>query len=265
MKKADTTSGKAAGTGCRKAFDPKAKTAKEAIAQVAMANVVLANEGIFDYLGHVSARNPEEENTFFISRSCAPEMVRKKDILEVDLEGKVLPGSALTPYREQVIHGAIYRARPDVHAVLHAHPLQIIIFSVLDIPVRPIAHFACRFYEDIPVYDEYDFTSPGATGMLVTTKKEADRLATRLGQGKAMLMRGHGFNVVAPNIPELVQRAITLRDNVLIQLAAHQLGTPKYLTAEEARHSSNAFIGVGVERGWNYWVARAKKAYPDLK
>ncbi len=246
-------------------FDPKAKTAKEAIEQVVMANRVLANEGVFDYLGHVSVRNPENGETFLISRACAPEMVRKQDILTVDLEGNVLTRSTQTPYREQIIHGAIYRARPDVNAVLHAHPLQIIIISVLGIPIRPIANFASPFYEDIPVYDEYDFTSPGATGMLVTTKEEGERLAKRLGQGKAMLMRGHGFNVVAPTIPGLVQRAITLRDNVLLQLAAHQLGTPKYLTYEEAKQSSSVFTGQGMERGWNYWVARAKKAYPDLK
>lgn len=192
-------------------------------------------------------------------------MVRKKDILKVDLEGNVLTRSALTPYRERIIHGAIYRARSDVNAVLHAHPLQIIILSVLGIPLRPIAHFACHFYEDIPVYDEYDFTSAAATGMLMTTKEEGERLAKCLGQGKAMLMRGHGFNVVAPTIPGLVQRGINLRDNVLVQLAAHQLGTPKYLTYDEARMSSSVFTGQGIERSWNYWVARAKKAYPDLK
>lgn len=246
-------------------FDPQPKTAPEAIEQVVMANRVLANEGVFDYLGHVSQRNPEDREVFFISRACAPEMVRAKDILKVDLEGNVLTSSALSPYRERIIHAAIYRARPDVNAVLHAHPLPIVVFSVLGIPLRPIAHFACHFYEDIPVYDEYDFTSPAATGMLVTTKEEGERVAKCLGTGKAMLMRGHGFNVVATTVPGLVQRGINLRDNVLVQLAAHQLGTPKYLTSEEARKTSSIYTVESIERCWSYWMVRAKKAYPDLK
>ena len=265
MRKTGAASKLSTGAKDRQKFDPKARTEKEAIEQVVMANRVLANEGIFDYLGHVSARNPGNENTFFISRSCAPEMVRKQDILEVDLEGNVLTKTTGSPYREQIIHGAIYRARPDVHAVLHAHPLEIITFSVLDIPVRPITGFSCQFCEEIPVYDEYDFTSPAATGMLVTTVEEGARLAKCLGQGKAMLMRGHGVNVVAPTIPELVQRVVTLKDNVHVQLAAHQLGTPKYITYDEAKKTRSGFSGIGVERGWNYWVMRAKKAYPDLE
>jgi hypothetical protein len=66
------------------------KTAAEAIAQVVLANRILANEGIRDALGHVSLRNPENPKTFFQSRSLAPFQVTKEDILEIDLDGNVV-------------------------------------------------------------------------------------------------------------------------------------------------------------------------------
>jgi ribulose-5-phosphate 4-epimerase/fuculose-1-phosphate aldolase len=78
-----------------------------------------------------------------------------------------------------------------------------------------------------------------------------------------MLMRGHGCNVVGDSVPSMVQAVITLRDNVVIQLAALQLGQPRYVTYEEARKSAGTIRGT--ERAWNYYVARAKKAKPDLR
>jgi 3-hydroxy-2-methylpyridine-4,5-dicarboxylate 4-decarboxylase len=247
----------------RPVFDPNPKTAKEAIAQLVLANRILSNEGLFDYLGHVSARNPENPKTFFISRSCAPELVTKADILEVDFNGKVLTKSAMKPYQERIIHAAILKARPEINAVVHAHPIPLVILSVANVPFRPITHSASVFHEGVPLYDEYDFTSPGSTGMLVTTKEEGDRLARLLGKSMAMLMRGHGCNVVGVNIPSMIRAAISLRDNAIVQLAAMQAGKPKYLSYEEAKASSR--VMVSTDRGWNYWVARVKKAMPDLK
>jgi 3-hydroxy-2-methylpyridine-4,5-dicarboxylate 4-decarboxylase len=244
-------------------FNPNAKTAEEAIEQVVMANRILANEGIFDYLGHVSVRNPENPGTFFISRALAPEQVTKADILEVDLEGKVLTKTARQPYSERIIHGAIYKVRPEVNSVIHAHPMPIITLSVLDMPVQIIAHPASIFYEGVPVYDEYDFRSQKSTGMLVQTKEEGDRVARKLGKSMAVLMRGHGYNVVGKNVPSTVQAAINLRDNVVIQLAAMQYGKPKSLSYDEAKTAAAALSGS--ERAWNYWVARVKKSMPDMK
>jgi len=244
-------------------FNPYPKTAAEAIEQVVMANRILSNEGIFDYLGHVSVRNPENPGTFFISRALAPEQVTKADILEVDLEGKVLTKTTWQPYSERIIHGAIYKARPEVNSVVHAHPMPIVILSVLDIPVQIIAHPASTFYEGVPVYDEYDFTSPKPTGMLVQTKEEGDRVARKLGKSMAVLMRGHGYNVVGKSVPHTVQAAINLRDNVVIQLSAMQYGKPKGLSYNEAKTA--AAVLSGPERAWNYWVARVKKSMPDIK
>lgn len=249
------------GSRSQSAYNPNPKTAREAISQLVLANRILSHEGIFDYLGHVSVRNPENRETFFISRAIAPETVTRKDILEVDLDGNVVTKTSLKPYSERIIHSAIFKARADVNAVVHAHPIPIITLSVIDLPFRPITHVATLFYEGVPVYDKYDFTSPGATGMLVTTREEGERVARLLGKSRGMLMRGHGYNVVGDSIPSMVQAAVILRDNTVIQLAAAQLGQPKYVSYEEAKIRSVA----GTDRAWNYYVARVKKAMPGMR
>ena len=167
----------------------------------------------------------------------------------------------MRPYAERIIHAAIYKARPDVHAVIHAHPAPIIAFSISSVPLKPVRNGG--FYPSVPVFDEYDFTSPGNTGMLVTTKAQAELLAKRLGSGLAVLMRGHGCTVVGSNVPTAVNNAIALRDNAVIQLMALQPGQPKYLSKEEAEDSDrgNAFL----DRPWNAWVQRVKVAMPDMR
>ena len=245
------------------AFNPNPKTAAEAIDQLVWANRILANENIFDYLGHISVRNPENSKTFFIARAIAPETVTKSDILEVDLEGNVVTKSQFRPYQERIIHAGILKARPDVNSVIHAHPTPVVILSVSEVPFRIVSHPGSIFYEGVPFYNEYDFTSPGNTGMLVTTKEEGDRVAKTLGKARAMIMRGHGCNVVGKSIPEAIRTAIDLRDNVIILLGAQQFGKVKTVSYEEAKAAAAA-LG-NPERGWNAWVSRVKRAMPDMQ
>jgi len=229
-----------------------------------MANRILSNEGIFDHLGHVSVRNPASPNSFFISRALAPDQVTGADIQEVALDGKVLKRGDLTPYSERIIHGAIYKARPDVNAVVHAHFPAACIMANSGVLFRPVIHQAAIFVEGIPVYDEYDFTTPGATGFLVTTQTDADRVARRLGSKRALFMVAHGCVVVGDSIPSAVNAAITLRDNIVIQLASEQAGQPKYMTEAQSRLMIPLLAG-GQERAWNYYVNRVKKADPDMR
>jgi ribulose-5-phosphate 4-epimerase/fuculose-1-phosphate aldolase len=195
--------------------------------------------------------------------------VTKADILEVDMEGNVVTKSAMTPYAERIIHARMLNARPDMNAVIHSHPIPLVAFSVSDVPLKPVAHSGAGFIDStgVPVYDEYDFKSPGNTGMLVTTKEEGDRLARRLGKGRAVLMRGHGFAAVGTDIPNLIMVSIGLRNNALVQLAALQLGGKvKYMSSEESgTHRVSAGATLAMERAWNAYVERVKKEMPDMR
>lgn len=242
-------------------FGGQAKTAKEAIKQCVLANRILANEGVLDAFGHVSVRNPENAGTFFQSRSLAPELVTKDDILEIDLDGNVVTKTDMKPYGERIIHAAVLKARLDVNAVFHGHPHSVIPFSSTGIPIRPIAHFGGMFYEGVPLYDDYDVSS----GMLISSPPEGERVARVLGDKRALLLRDHGVVVVGESVPHLVMGAIYLQDNAAIQFNAMLLGNPKYLSYEEGRQATKVMTSsLSLERAWTYWVARAKKAFPDL-
>lgn len=252
-------------------FNIEPKTATEAIDSLVWANRILVVEGIFDYLGHISVRNPENPKTFFIARSIAPENVTRADILEVDMEGNVVTKTPMKPYAERIIHARMLNARPDMNSAIHAHPIPLVVFSVSDVPLKPLT--AGKFIDPagVPVYDEYDFKSPGSTGTLITTKEEGDRLARRLGKGSAVLMRGHGFAAVGKNIPDLIMGSISLRNNALILLGALQLGGKiKYVSSEESganKASTGLTMGkeLGMERALNAYVERVKREMPDMR
>ena len=242
-------------------FNPEPKTASEAVRDLVLANRILSYEGIFDYLGHVSVRNPQNRKSFYL-RALAPEQVTKEDILEVDFDGRVLTRTKESPYSETIIHGAIYAARPDVNSVIHAHPKELVILSVVDMPVRLIQHPSAIFYAGVPVFDEYNFKG---SGMLIKTKEEGASVARNLGKAMGNLMRGHGANVVGDSIPFAVRAIIELRNNVQIQLVAQHFGQIKTITEEEAKLTAKTFDRSSPKRAWNYWVARVKQAMPDLK
>lgn len=242
------------------ATGPSGHSTAEAADLLVLANRILANEGVLDAFGHVSVRCPERPDRFLQSRSLSPEFVTVEDILEFDLDGNTVQSSDLAVYSERVIHAAILRARPEVQAVFHGHPRQILPFACTGIPIRPVIHSACMFAEGIPLYDDYDADS----GMLISSAEEARRLSQVLGGAKALLMRGHGCVVVGESVPAMVMGAIYLRDNAAVLLKALALGEPRYLSPEEGQAASRVFADkLSTDRAWNYWVGRARKAMPD--
>jgi 3-hydroxy-2-methylpyridine-4,5-dicarboxylate 4-decarboxylase len=243
----------------------KPESIQEAIEHLVWANRILANENIFDYLGHVSVRNSENPDTFLLARAIAPESVVTEDILEVDHEGKVVTKSDKKPYTERIIHSAIYSHRPDVNSVIHAHPVPVVTLSVSQVPFRVVSYQASVFYEGVPIYEGYDFVSPTSTGMLIQTKEEGERIAATLGGAMAMMLWGHGCNVVGKSLPHAVQNIIALRDNCAMLLVAHQYGNVKSLSYDQAKVAAGVMLGLaGAERAWNAWVSRVKKAMPDM-
>src|SRR5215475_3679533 len=100
---------------------PMSSLIDEACYALALANRIVAYEGVLDGFGHVSVRHPENPDHYLLSRSRSPELVEPSDILEFTLDSeKVTPGDIL-PYGECVIHGEIFKARPDVTAICHHH------------------------------------------------------------------------------------------------------------------------------------------------
>lgn len=183
--------------------------------------------------------------------------------MEIDFEGNPVRKIAGRLYGERMIHAAVLEARPEMNAVFHGHFAAVMPFSVTAIPLRPVIHVGSFLYQGVPVYDEYE---PG-DGMLIGSKKEGVRIAAHLGQHRAQLLRGHGCNVVAENLPRLVASALYLRDNAQVQWQIILSGRePTYISPEEAEAAmALALFGTNpLERMWAYWVARVKRAMADM-
>jgi len=242
-------------------FDGSAKTAEEAKVHCLAANRILANEGVLDGYGHVSVRNPETKDTFFQARAIAPEFVVPDDILEFSLQGDVISNTRHRVYGERFIHARVLKARPDVQAVFHGHPLEVIALSATGVPFRSLGQFCGMFYKPLPYFDDY---SKGS-GMLINCIEDGDRLASALGGAPGVILRNHGVMMTGNCVQQMVMNAIFLRDNTRMQLMAAPFGEPRYISEETGRETERTqYSALSLERCWDYWVLRAKKAMPDI-
>ena len=226
------------------------------VRDLALANRILAREGVVDAFGHVSGRHPEHPDRYLLSCSRSPALVTVEDIVEYTLDGDSVDPDAPRGYLERHIHGGIYEAAPDVQAVVHNHAHEVIPFSITGVKVRPVFHIGSVIGRDVPVWDIHD--TFGDTDMLVTNMEQGRDLGAAVAGHKAALMRGHGCVTVGRNIREAVMRAIYLQVNARLQMMALQLGDPKYLSDGEVELASkHTEWPVPVGRTWEYWVSRA--------
>jgi ribulose-5-phosphate 4-epimerase/fuculose-1-phosphate aldolase len=232
--------------------------------QVALANRMLANEGVLDAFGHVSLRHPDDPGRYLLSRSRSPGLIEADDVLEFTLDSAPVKPPTVALYAERVIHGCIYQARPDVMAVCHHHAPAVMPFCIAGVPIVPVFHLGAAGGTDTPFWNQRD--EFGDTNLLVVKPEEGRSLARALGQHSAVLMNHHGATVVGRDLRELVSRSIFMCQNAEYQLRAQLLGNLSpgkvpTLTAGETKLAGviNAMPNV-TNRTWEYWTLRLGKA-----
>ena len=215
---------------------------------------ILADFGVLDGFGHVSARHPTNPNRFLMSRSLAPALVTADDIMEFDLDGNAVDARGRSLFLERFIHAEIYRARPDVMSVVHTHSPGVIPFSVSKVPMRAMYHNPSFLAVGVPVWDiRTDF---GETNMLVSNSAIGKSLAQALGDKPVVLMRGHGDVAVGPSVRMAVFRAYYTDVNAKLQSQAIALGGEvNYLTQAEGEKADKTNFAV-IDRIWNLWKMR---------
>ena len=229
------------------------------IADLVAANRILADEKIFDAFGHVSARDGRNPGRYYLARSLAPALVTAADILEFDLDSNAAGAKGASLYLERFIHGEIYKARPDVMAIVHNHSPALIPFGVSSVPLRPMSQLAGFIGDGVPVFDIR--TAAGMTDMLVSNPDRGRALAKSLGARAAVLMRGHGVTVAGASLPIAVGRSIYLERNAVLQAQAMALGGDvTYLDPEEARQVMASGENGGYLRAWELWKNKAMAA-----
>jgi ribulose-5-phosphate 4-epimerase/fuculose-1-phosphate aldolase len=229
--------------------------ARELVADVALANLILFDHEILDGFGHVSARHDKDPNRFVMARYVAPGIVTAADIREFNVaDSAPIPDRGEKHYSERYIHGEIYKARPDVNAVIHSHAPPLIPFGSTGAQLRPMYHMSAHVGLGVPVFEIRDFQNEGQ--MLIRSPYLGRSLAETLSDKPMVLMRGHGATIVAPSLHLAVYRAIYAALNAKLQMEAMRLGDVNYLTPEEVAHCVEGVESTN-ERAWALWKKEA--------
>ena len=182
---------------------------------------MLARAEIVDHSGHGSARR--DSSSFFINSGASTRgTLTADDIVAVDFAGAPIDGSARPPL-EFPLHAEIYRARPDVQAILHTHPRWSTLLTMVGAPYQ-VVYAQGALLGEVPLFD-----SP----MSVNTREMGERVATTLRAASAVLLKSHGAVIVGATVVECFALAAYLEENASRQYLAMQIGTPYVFSASE--------------------------------
>jgi len=183
--------------------------------ELTLANRMLAEAGILDGQGHVTARSRTNPNHYYIARYLSPGGVSTADFIENDLDSNSVHGPRNDQARETHLHGQIFKARPDVMAVVHAHTAEFVAFGSSSVPLW-------NGEAQAPVWDIRRF-SKGRSG-IVNTPELGQAMAATLGKHDAVLLWGHGIALTAPSVKDVVSRVLDLRESARLQQTTVAVG-----------------------------------------
>jgi ribulose-5-phosphate 4-epimerase/fuculose-1-phosphate aldolase len=201
---------------------------------------------------HISAAIPGEPEHYLINPfGMQFEEITASSLLKVNVQGELLPNqSGMVNPTGFAIHGAIHRARPDAHCVMHLHNTAGIAVSAQRDGLLPLSQHAMRFMGHLG-YHDYEG--------LALTESEGAHLVTNLGSHPAMLLRNHGTLTVGRTVAEAYVVMATLIKACEIQVAA--LSSPNLITPEPAIIAAAAadLDDFGAEEGILEWPALLRK------
>jgi len=210
---------------------------------------MLENEGIVDYNGHASARIDGDRMLSNIG-SCQRANLTVDDICTIDFDGNVIEGNGKPPL-EFHLHAGVYKARPDVGAVIHAHPNWSTILTTAGAPYLPVYAQGTLVYP-MPVLDSPDS---------INNTRMAKALTDVLGESPAALMKAHGAVTTGKTIVDAFVLMNYLEDNSYRQYMAAQIGTPYSFTPEEIAACQEKLWSPGLfQRTWDHFSAKLDKA-----
>ena len=213
--------------------------------QLAEAIRMLARAEIVDHSGHGSARR--DHQSFYINSGPSTRgTLTADDIVAIDLDGALIEGRANPPL-EFHVHSAIYRARPDVHAVLHTHPRWSTLLTMVGADYQ-VVYAQGALLGTIPVVD-----SP----LSVNTREMGDRVAATLGGGPAVLLKSHGAVIAAASLIECFALAAYLEENAARQYLAMQIGRPYVFSDAEQQAFRERLSTPGLFRKtWDHYRSK---------
>lgn len=229
-----------------------------AIADLAAAARILAQQGVVDGMGHVSMRHPTAPNRYLMSKAQAPALVTPDDIIEYDLDCAPCNANGRGSFLERFIHGAVYKARPDVMAVVHSHSPSVIPFGLVNVPMRAMFHNAAFLAGGVPVFDIAERF--GATDMLVGNAEKGKAFMDIMGAAPVALMRAHGSVACGSSLQTAVFRAVYTEVNARIQHWTQALGGNGPMAALDPNEGmlADAVNEGAALRAWDLWRGQVR-------
>jgi ribulose-5-phosphate 4-epimerase/fuculose-1-phosphate aldolase len=206
---------------------------------------MLERSEIIDYNGHCSIRL--DDNRILINIGSSPRSrLKVDDVCTIDLEANQIEGKGKAPL-ERHLHCGIYRVRPDVKAIVHAHPKWSTFLTMVGESYKPVYAQGSLVYP-VPVLD-----SPNA----INNRVMADRLAATLGDRPAALMKSHGAVTVGKDIVEAFVLANYLEENAYRQYMALKIGKPYSFSEEEVALCREKLWNANLfKRAWDHFRAK---------
>jgi HCOMODA/2-hydroxy-3-carboxy-muconic semialdehyde decarboxylase len=209
------------------------------------ASLIIDSHELIEAYGHLSARIPGRDAMLMTPRRSPGLLTDLDEIIVVSFEGELLEGVGPVAV-EATLHGEVYRARPDVEAIVRTHAKYGNVMSILRKPPRVVHGFGSFLGAEVPIFDQ---------PILIDNAELAREVAVALGEAEAILLRGNGSIVVGASVPEATVKSIFLEDSCELQYLALCAGQPAYLTDEEVasrRNSGHDHFG----RAWEYYRER---------
>jgi 3,4-dihydroxyphthalate decarboxylase len=192
--------------------------------RVATACRILAHRGMVDgVLGHVSARL--DDGTFLIRcrgpRESGVGLTQAEDIRQINADGTLREtDSQWSPPKETPIHTGLLVRRPEVGAVVHAHPPAALLSGLANLTPRPVFGAfnipAMRMaLEGVPVYPR---------GVLISRPELANEMMDAMGDRSICLLRGHGITVVGSSVESATVTAVNFNELLVVTVELARLG-----------------------------------------
>lgn len=212
---------------------------------------ILLNEDVLDGFGHVSVRSATDPARFLMPYALPPALVRAEDIIEYTVaDSQPVNSGGRKVNGERYIHGEVYKARPDVQAVIHSHSQAVIPFSVAGVALRPVIVQAGFLPLETPNFEIRDARAADERGMQITNIARGDALAKKLGNAPVALMRGHGNVVVGASVKQATVYAVYVDVNARMQAAALALNPSIVLMNEPELFDPSEF---DINRPWEHY------------
>ena len=206
---------------------------------------MLERADIIDYNGHASIRLADGHMLINIG-TCQRSKLTVADICTIDMDGNVIEGNGKPPL-EFHLHAGIYKARPDVQAVVHAHPKWSTFLTMTGHAYQPVYAQGSLVYP-MPVLD-----SPNS----INNPVMAGRLADTLGDRPAAMMKSHGAVTVGKSIVEAFVLANYMEENAYRQYMALQIGKPYAFSEKEiAMCREKLWTETLFKRTWDHFSAK---------